>query len=103
LTAQTQQKSFVFSNFVPIPVQGMVHLKAIQKITPLDVAVSETIDQKTYMKKIRGVSAPLAFLTDPPLRRGVGFQCIYQGRGNLFNGRAICRKSRTPPSRKIKL
>jgi len=32
----------------------------------MDVSVSETIDQKTYLKKFRGVSAPLASL-DPPM------------------------------------
>jgi len=26
----------------------------------MDVSASETIDQKTYLKKIRGASAPLA-------------------------------------------
>ena len=33
----------------------MVDLKFIQKITPMDVSVSETTDQKTYQKKIRGL------------------------------------------------
>jgi len=37
----------------------MVYLKAIQKITPMDVSVSGTIDEKTYLKKFRGASAPL--------------------------------------------
>jgi len=32
----------------------MVYLKTIQKITPMDVSVSGTIDQKTYLKKFRG-------------------------------------------------
>jgi len=41
-------------------VQEMVYLKVVQKIIPLDVSVSETIDQKTYLKKFRGASAPLA-------------------------------------------
>jgi len=44
----------------------MVYLKAIQKITPMDVSVPENIGQKTYLKKIRGASAPLAPL-DPPM------------------------------------
>jgi len=52
--------SFAFNVSVPIPVQDMVYLKAIQKITPMDVSVSGTIDQKRYLKKFRGVSAPLA-------------------------------------------
>jgi len=32
----------------------MVYLKAIQKILPIDVSPSRTIDQKTYLKKFRG-------------------------------------------------
>jgi len=28
----------------------MVYLKATQKISPMDVSVSRTIDQKTYLK-----------------------------------------------------
>jgi len=32
----------------------------------MDVSVSGTIDQKTYLKKFRGASAPLAPL-DPPM------------------------------------
>jgi len=51
---------FAFNIFVPIPVLEMVYLKTIQKITPMDVSVSGTIDQKTYLKKFRGDSAPLA-------------------------------------------
>ena len=51
--------SFAFNIFVLIPVQEMVHLKVIQKINPMDVSVSENIGQKTYLKKFRGVSAPL--------------------------------------------
>jgi len=46
-------------------VQELVHFKAIQKITPMDVSVSGTIDQKTYLKKLKGVSAPLAPPLDP--------------------------------------
>jgi len=33
----------------------------------MDVSVSETIDQKTYLKKFRGASAPLAPSLDPPI------------------------------------
>jgi len=51
---------FAFNIFVPIPVLEMVYLKTIQKITPMDISVSGTIDQKTYLKKFRGTSAPLA-------------------------------------------
>jgi len=39
--------SFAFNIFIPIPVQEMVYLKAIQKITIVDVSVSGTIDQKS--------------------------------------------------------
>jgi len=52
--------SFVFNIIVPIPAQEMVYLKAMQKITPMDVSVSGTIDRKTYLKKLKGTSAPLA-------------------------------------------
>jgi len=44
----------------------MVYLKVIQKITSMDVSVSENISQKTCLKKFRGTSAPLAPL-DPPM------------------------------------
>jgi len=37
----------------------MVYLKTIQKITPMDVSVSGTINQKTYLKNFGGASAPL--------------------------------------------
>jgi len=40
--------------------QEMVYLKAIQKSAPMGVSVSGTTDQKTYLKKFRGASAPLA-------------------------------------------
>jgi len=33
----------------------------------MDVSVSETIDQKMYLKKFRGASAPLALPLDPPV------------------------------------
>jgi len=36
----------------------MVYLKAIQKIIPMDVSVSLTIDQKQYLKKFRGGLQP---------------------------------------------
>ena len=49
---------FAFNIFVPLPVLEMVYLKTIQKITPMNVSVSGTIDQKTYLKKFRGASAP---------------------------------------------
>jgi len=51
--------SFEFNIFVLIPVQAMVYLTLIELvygiITPMDVYVSETINQKTYMKKFRGL------------------------------------------------
>jgi len=53
--------SLAYNIYVPIPVQEMVYLKAVQKNypnVPMDVSVSGTIDQKTYLKKFRGVSAP---------------------------------------------
>jgi len=50
--------SFAFNIFVLIPVQEMVYLKVIQKITPMDVSVSETIDQKTYLKNLGGLHPP---------------------------------------------
>jgi len=62
--------SFAFNIFFPIPVQEMVYLKAMQKITPMDVSVSGTIDQKTYLKNLRGPSAPLAPL-DSPMNCGI--------------------------------
>jgi len=37
----------------------MVHLKVIQKITPMDVSVSGTIGQRTYLKKFKGGFSPL--------------------------------------------
>jgi len=44
----------------------MVYLKAIQKITIVDVSVSGTIDQKTYLKKFRGGLSTLSPPLDPP-------------------------------------
>jgi len=35
------------SYFVLIPVQEMVYLKVVQKITAMDASMSETIDQKS--------------------------------------------------------
>jgi len=52
--------SFAFNIFVPIPVQEMVYLKAIQKSAPMAVSVSGTADQKTYLKKFRVASGLLA-------------------------------------------
>jgi len=43
----------------------MVYLKLIQKITPMDVSVSENIGQKRIWKNV-GVFSPLAPL-DPPM------------------------------------
>jgi len=38
----------------------MVYLKAIEKIIPMDVSVSVTINQKPYLKKLRGGFSPLS-------------------------------------------
>jgi len=38
--------------------QEMVYLKAIQKSAPTGVSVSGTTDQKTYLKKLRGLHPP---------------------------------------------
>jgi len=59
--------TFVFDIFVPIPAQEMVYLKAIQKNTPMKVSLSETINQKTYLKKIGGGFSPLSPTLDPPM------------------------------------
>ena len=61
--------SFAFNIFVPIPMQEMVYLKAMQKSAPMDVSVSGITDQKTYLKKFKGASAPLAHPLDPPMQR----------------------------------
>ena len=37
----------------------MIYLKAVQKITPMDVSVSGTIDEKTYLKNLGGRFSPL--------------------------------------------
>jgi len=52
--------SFAFDIFVSIPVQEMVYLKAMQTIPPMDVSLSGTIDQKTFLKKFRGGFSPLS-------------------------------------------
>jgi len=59
-TAQIRQNKPCIKIFVPIPVQEMVYLKAIEKIIPMDVSVSVTIDQKLYLKKFRGGFNPLS-------------------------------------------
>jgi len=50
--------SFAFNIFVPIPAQEKVFLKAIQKVTPMDVSVSGNIGQETFLKKFRGGLQP---------------------------------------------
>jgi len=57
--------SFAFNIFVPIPMQEMVYLKAVQKSAPMGVSVSGTTDQKTYLKKFRGGISPLSSPLDP--------------------------------------
>ena len=54
------KKRIAFNIFIPIPVQEMIYVKSIQKITPMDVSVSGTIDLKTYLKKFRGGCRHLA-------------------------------------------
>jgi len=61
---------FAFNIFAPIPVLEMVYLKTIQKIIPMDVSVSGTIDQKTYLKKFRGGFSPLSPPLNPPMEGG---------------------------------
>jgi len=50
--------SFAFNIFVLMPVQEMVYLKVMQKITPVDISVAGTINQKRYLKKLRGIQSP---------------------------------------------
>jgi len=50
--------SFAFNIFVPIPVQEMVYLKAMQKNHPNGLSVSGTIDQKNVSEKIVGGLQP---------------------------------------------
>jgi len=55
----------------------MIYLKVVQKITAMDASVSETIDQKTYLKKFRGDFIPLS----PPwihLCQCLHFKCWYE-------------------------
>ena len=57
----------------------MVYLKVIQKITPMDVYVSETINQKTYLKKFRGGGfRPLSSTLDPPMLHVTTQKLIWQ-------------------------
>jgi len=49
---------FAFNIFVPIPEQEMVCLKAIQKNHTNGHDCVWNIDQKSYLKKFRGASAP---------------------------------------------
>jgi len=69
--------SFAFNIFVPISVQEMVYLKAIQKSTPIGVSVSGTIDQKTHLKKVRGGFSPLSPPLDPPMFGAYRIRCIW--------------------------
>jgi len=41
-----------------MPVQEMVYLKVMQKITPVDISVAGTINQKRYLQKLRGIQSP---------------------------------------------
>jgi len=53
----------------------MVFLKAIYKNTPMDVSLSGTIDQKLYLKKLRGSLAPLDPLDPPMIMHRVRYLC----------------------------
>jgi len=53
-TVQIQQNKLCILYFGLNPAQETVYLKTIQKITPMDVSVSGTIDEETYPKKFRG-------------------------------------------------
>ena len=57
-TAQIQQNKLCISYFHPYPCARNGLFKAIQKITPMDVSVSGTIDQISYLKTFRGVQSP---------------------------------------------
>jgi len=59
--------NFAFSIYVPIRVQEMVYLKAIQKITPMNVSVSGTIDQTRIWKHLGGLQPPYPPL-NPPMK-----------------------------------
>jgi len=54
----------------------MVYLKAIKKITRMDVSVSGTIDQKSYLKKFTGGFSPLS---PPPWVRLCGLLTHFNG------------------------
>ena len=61
-TAQIQQISLAFNIFVPIPVQEMVYLKAIEKNYLNGRFCVGNHRSKNVSEKFRGSSAPL----DPP-------------------------------------
>ena len=75
--------SLAFNIFVPISVQEMVYSKAIQKNYPMDFSVSGTINQKTYLKNVRGASATLSPPLDPPMHSGRTNNCL-SGPEDLF-------------------
>ena len=90
--------SYAFDIFVLIPVQEMVCLKVIQKITPMDVSVSETMDQKTYLRKFRRSFSPLS----PPCIRlccGAPFSGVcknfWRGTSGYNDRNGWCERSRS--------
>jgi len=54
----------IFSSLFPCKKWFIYRL--YEKFSPVDVSVSETMDQKTYLRKFRRSSVPLAPL-DPPV------------------------------------
>jgi len=51
-------------------VQEMVYLKAVQKVIPMDVSLSGSMEEKTHPKNFTGCSTPLARPLDPPMNLG---------------------------------
>jgi len=60
----------------------MVYLKTIQKITPMDVSVSGTIDQKKYLKKFKGWLQPP--YPPPGSAYDLGVVCPFYGSWELL-------------------
>jgi len=70
--------SFAFNIVVHIPVQEMVYLKTTQKIAPMDVSVSGTIDQKNVSEKFRGRLSPLPLPGSAYVRINAFFSIVDQ-------------------------
>ena len=76
---------FVFNILDPTLCKKWFYLKAIQKITPMDVSLLATIDQKAYLKKFMGLRPP-SHPWDPPMptcydmapdKLDIGAQCCF--------------------------